>query len=166
MLSANQALLFDWGNTLMRDFPQYQGPMTDWPEVTSLPDALAILELLHSSWIICLATNAADSNEEQIWAALKRTRLDAFIDRVFCFRSLGVKKPEPAYFSSVLARLELSPDAAVMIGDDFENDVNGALHAGLRGIWLNENDSQERHVPGYLTIHELSELPEALTRLK
>ncbi|MEA3221142.1 TIGR01458 family HAD-type hydrolase [Immundisolibacter sp.] len=43
-------------------------------------------------------------------------------------------KPAPALFAAALRPLGCSPDEAVMIGDDVEADVNGALAAGLGGI--------------------------------
>lgn len=43
-------------------------------------------------------------------------------------------KPAPALFAAALRATACSPDAAAMIGDDVEADVNGALAAGLRGI--------------------------------
>lgn len=43
-------------------------------------------------------------------------------------------KPSPRFFHSVLADLGTSPTDTVMIGDDVEADVNGAINCGLRGI--------------------------------
>jgi HAD superfamily hydrolase (TIGR01458 family) len=43
-------------------------------------------------------------------------------------------KPAPAFFHAAVAGLGCSPDAAVMVGDDVEADVNGAIAAGLAGI--------------------------------
>lgn len=43
-------------------------------------------------------------------------------------------KPAPALFEAALRPLHCHPAEAVMIGDDVEADVNGALAAGLRGI--------------------------------
>jgi HAD superfamily hydrolase (TIGR01458 family) len=43
-------------------------------------------------------------------------------------------KPAPAFFDAVLADLGAAPDETVMIGDDVEADVNGALAVGLQAI--------------------------------
>lgn len=43
-------------------------------------------------------------------------------------------KPSAAFFRSAVESLGCTPDRAVMIGDDAENDVAGALAAGLHGI--------------------------------
>ena len=45
-----------------------------------------------------------------------------------------VGKPAPAFFATVLAGLSARPENAVMVGDDVESDVGGALRAGLAGV--------------------------------
>jgi HAD superfamily hydrolase (TIGR01458 family) len=43
-------------------------------------------------------------------------------------------KPNQAFFEQALLSIEASAHEAVMVGDDIENDIAGAQHAGLRGI--------------------------------
>ncbi|MDP5039553.1 MAG: hypothetical protein NWQ26_01620 [Paraglaciecola sp.] len=38
--------LFDWGNTLMVDNPNYSGPMCDWPRLDGLAGAKTYVERL------------------------------------------------------------------------------------------------------------------------
>jgi HAD superfamily hydrolase (TIGR01458 family) len=45
-----------------------------------------------------------------------------------------VGKPAAAFFLEPLAALGMGAEAAVMIGDDIESDIGGALAAGLRAI--------------------------------
>jgi HAD superfamily hydrolase (TIGR01458 family) len=45
-----------------------------------------------------------------------------------------VGKPAPAFFTAALADLNARPETAVMVGDDIEADVGGAIGAGLAGI--------------------------------
>jgi HAD superfamily hydrolase (TIGR01458 family) len=45
-----------------------------------------------------------------------------------------VGKPARAFFAAALADLNASPDVGVMVGDDVEADIGGAICAGLRGI--------------------------------
>ena len=76
-------LLFDWGDTLMRDFNGFNGPMKDWPRLEVLPGAAEILAALHPDWNLALATNAEASDETDIRAALQRVDLDQWIDNVY-----------------------------------------------------------------------------------
>lgn len=43
-------------------------------------------------------------------------------------------KPAPDFFQSAVADLGCAPEQAVMIGDDVESDVGGAMAAGLHGL--------------------------------
>ena len=45
-----------------------------------------------------------------------------------------VGKPAPGFFAAVLGELGTDPRATVMVGDDVESDVGGALRAGLAGV--------------------------------
>jgi len=49
-------------------------------------------------------------------------------------QAVVVGKPAPAFFAAALAELGALPQDAVMIGDDIEADIGGAIGAGLRGI--------------------------------
>lgn len=48
--------------------------------------------------------------------------------------ALALGKPAPAFFHSALASLACESRDAVMIGDDVEADVEGAMAAGLAGV--------------------------------
>jgi putative hydrolase of the HAD superfamily len=155
-------LLFDWGDTLMRSFPEYSGPMANWPRLEALPGAVETLAALHHEWSLALATNAADSDEGQIREALQRVGLGDFIDRIHCFRTTRRMKPAPEFFTHILADLGAAPSQAVMVGDSFEVDVLGANRCVLRAVWLNERSSREETSAMVRTIHTLSSLPQAL----
>jgi putative hydrolase of the HAD superfamily len=133
----NRAILFDWGDTLMKVFPEYSGPMKDWPRVEAVPGAAEMLERLHKDWTLCLATNAADSDEAEIRAALRRVDLERHLDKVYCFKNIGYKKPAREFFEYILRDLGLPPEQVIMVGDDYVADVLGAQQAGLKAVWFN-----------------------------
>lgn len=91
--------LFDWGNTLMADFPEQSGKMCDWPEVRAIEGAQATLAQLATQHAIYIATNAADSAEADIHAAFMRVGLAPFIAGYFCKANLGIGKGSAAFFS-------------------------------------------------------------------
>jgi putative hydrolase of the HAD superfamily len=160
-----RCLLLDWGDTVMRVFPEYEGPMSTWPKVEAVEGIAETLAALRSDWTIALATNAADSEEGEIWSALARAGLDQLIDRIYCFRGVGFRKSEPQYFEKILDDLRIEPNCAVMVGDDFEADVASANRSGIRAIWFDENGADDTAGPMHRTIHGLTELPEALEML-
>lgn len=164
-LRTQRALLFDWGDTLMRVFPLYVGPMAAWPQVAAIPHAQEVLALLQPAYRLCLATNAADSDEAEIRLALSRVGLDQYLDKIYCFRKIGAKKPRPEFFSFILEDLSLPPSQAVMIGDDYDADILGALHAGLSAVWLTTLLPKQPLHPQLKLISNLSFLPQALQEL-
>ena len=74
----------------------------------------------------------------------------------------GLMKPHPSIFTAALQLLGVEAGEAVMVGDSFKHDVQGALKVGMRAILLNRGDAAaptvegDRRVP---VIHSLRELP-------
>jgi putative hydrolase of the HAD superfamily len=157
-------LLLDWGNTLMREFPQYHGPMLTWPHIELLPHVKEVLSQLYPDYLLVIASNAAESDEAAIWGVMERAGLAGFIDRAYCFKNVGYKKPALEFFRFILDDLDMQPGQAVMVGDDFAVDVLGANQAGIRAVWLNERTDELRTGPLYQTIHDFGELPKALKK--
>jgi len=155
-------LLFDWGDTLMRDFKEFSGPMKDWPRLEALPGAAETLAILHPGWILALATNAADSDEKDIRLALRRVDLERWLDKIYCFRKIGHKKPSPAFFQYILDDLKLASRSILMVGDNYEADVLGANACGIKAVWLNQHSHEMRENQLQRTIHALAELPGCL----
>ena len=155
-------MLFDWGDTVMRVFPGAAGPMVGWPRVEAVPGVRRALAALRPHATLGIATNAADSDAAEIRAALRRVRLSSCFERLYCYRSLGVRKPSREYFAAVLADLGLPPERVVMVGDEWEADVEGALAAGMRAVWYDPRSRGECHHPRVRTVHEMRRLPDVL----
>jgi putative hydrolase of the HAD superfamily len=152
-------ILFDWGDTLMRDFKEFSGPMKDWPRVEAVPGTAEVLAALHPGWTLCLATNADVSTEADIRLALRRVGLDQWLDKLYCFKAIGHKKPSPEFFAYILNDLKLTPEQVIMVGDYYEADVLGANRSSLRAVWFNEGSEKNRTRDLVRTIHRLGELP-------
>jgi len=58
-------------------------------------------------------------------------------------QAVVVGKPAPAFFAAALADLDAQPDQAVMVGDDVEADVGGAIAADLQGILVRTGKYRE-----------------------
>jgi len=81
---------------------------------------------------------------------------------ILCSRDLGVRKPDPRIFHHVLQRMDVRPEEAVHVGDSLEADVEGALKAGMKAIWVRGSQPESWSGP---TIKTICELPEMLERL-
>lgn len=129
-------LLFDWGDTLMIDFPDQSGKMCHWDRVAAVEGAAQTLATLCQTYQIYVATGAADSSEADIRQAFQRVDLDRYIQGYFCTANLGVGKDSPEFFPRILTHLDCSAAEVAMIGDHFERDIQPALRLGIRGYWL------------------------------
>jgi HAD superfamily hydrolase (TIGR01458 family) len=78
-----------------------------------------------------------------------------------------VGKPSGSFFELVLADLGVGPDRALMVGDDVESDIGGALAAGLRAVLVRtgkyrEDFVAESGVEATATIDSIAALPALL----
>jgi putative hydrolase of the HAD superfamily len=103
-------------------------------------DAAPALDALRESHAIVLVTNGASCLQREKLAA---SGLAARLDAVVVSGDLGRGKPDPAIFAHALRAVGAEPGDGVMVGDNLEKDVDGALAAGLRAVWLNR-DGKER----------------------
>jgi putative nucleotidyltransferase with HDIG domain len=145
------AMVFDWGDTLMRVFPEYDGAMVDWPQVSAVDGAGKALEQLHGRFRLFVATNAAESSARQVCAALERVELAQYIERVFTMHELNSRKPDPAFFLALSEQIGVLPQDCVMVGDDLQVDIAGAISAGWRAMWLNPGSLP---YPALLPLHD------------
>ena len=150
--------LFDWGDTLMVNFPDQSGKMCDWPIVEPIDGALETLEYLSKHYRVYIATNAADSSEQEIQQAFSRVGLDKFISGYFCKANLGVDKASPEFFPTIISRLNVPASSITMIGDTLEKDITPALKSGINAIWFVPKPEQSTDSVQYESITQLSEL--------
>jgi HAD superfamily hydrolase (TIGR01549 family) len=62
--------------------------------------------------------------------------LEGLLSAAISSAAFGVMKPDPSIFRAALDRLGVQPGRAVMVGDSFTHDIEGALAAGMRGVLL------------------------------
>lgn len=160
-------LVFDWGNTIMKEFSEYDGPMANWPKVAEVDGAVEALEALVGQFNMVIATNASASTAEQVWKALKRVGLGEYFKAVLTWRELGAKKPDPTFFRNIESVVGHPAYEMVMIGDDYATDVLGAKTAGWRAVWYNPAGLT---APGLIPfqdaeIRDLRDLPHAIHHL-
>jgi len=139
MLNTIKAIIYDWGDTVMRDFPEYKGPMANWPKVEIIAGADKALNHLHKNFICCLASNAGDSDVELMGIALSRVNLRQYFDYLFTSRELKVKKPDPMFYREIIRKLMLKPEQCLVMGNDYHKDIVPAKSIGAITIWLTGN---------------------------
>ncbi|UQV20085.1 HAD family hydrolase [Vibrio sp. J383] len=161
LIELTEIVLFDWGNTLMVDFPDAQGKMCDWETVQEVSGARALLAELSINHQVYVATNAGDSSKDDIIRAFERVGLSQYILGYFCKASIGFSKFESGFYPAIISKLGVSPQDITMVGDTLEKDIYPALEAGLQAVWLNTEgvDLKSQH-PRIVQVQSLSELLE------
>lgn len=163
-----KVLLFDWGDTLMRDFPEYKGPMANWPKVETLPGVRDVLTQLSSRYVCCVATNAGSSGAKQVAFALVRGEIAPYIQRIFTPAELKTRKPSLLFYKKIIEQLKVKPRECVMIGNSLVNDVLAARKAGIEAVWYHTKGKKSgfNRKGGYWMIQNMEDLPEAISRIE
>ncbi|OEF25790.1 HAD family hydrolase [Vibrio rumoiensis] len=149
--------LFDWGDTLMTDFPNAEGKMCDWDVVEATDGAKEVLGYLSKKHPIYIATNADDSTEQDIKNAFERVNLAQYISGYFCKENLGISKGSAEFYLKISEQLQCAANDITMVGDTIEKDIFPAMQAGLNVIWFN---------PDGLSLIQLVEPVPQITKLK
>jgi len=142
-------------------------PATAWDGIVySLsdlyPDALTCLETMTARGLVVgLAGNQTAALEA--WA--RSASLP--VDLVSGSASLGVRKPQPAFFEALTRLVGVRASEVAYVGDRVDNDVLPAKAAGLVAIHLRRGPwgLLQPTPPGLPMIESLEELPELLDRL-
>jgi putative hydrolase of the HAD superfamily len=98
------------------------------------PDALACLEAFRASGMpLGLVTNG-DARQQR--DKIERHGLAQFFDAIVIEGEFGAGKPDAVVYRHALSALGVRAEAAWMVGDNLEFDVDGPQRLGLRGVWL------------------------------
>ncbi|MCL6633057.1 MAG: HAD-IA family hydrolase, partial [Alicyclobacillus herbarius] len=71
------------------------------------------------------------------WRKLVICGLDAYFqpETLIISAEIGAAKPHPSVYQAACERLCTQPNKAVMIGDNYRADVDGARRCGLEALW-------------------------------
>jgi putative hydrolase of the HAD superfamily len=102
------------------------------PDRTALfPGALELLGKLKPTHSLHIITNGF---REVQYRKLRSSGLFPFFDKVHISEEVGWKKPEPEIFEHALKEARLPASDCVMVGDNLDTDISGAMNAGIQAI--------------------------------
>lgn len=117
-------------------------------------DVLPVLGELRKTYTLGLASNGNSYPERSGLAG------------IFAFRVLaqecGARKPEAAFYRTVVEQANVQPSAIMHVGDSLTDDVAGAQAAGLRAVWLNREGTAGDAHGAWAQVKSLREIPEVL----
>lgn len=131
-------------------------------------DALdAILQLKSQGYRLGIFSNAGDDKDvqEQVENFGIRHYFDFALTSAACF----YRKPHARAFEIALARWNVPPEEAAMVGDSLQADIFGAKSVGMKTIWIRRRaqfaaDEAQRIQPDF-SADGLNEIFPALKRL-
>jgi FMN phosphatase YigB (HAD superfamily) len=159
-------VIFDWGDTVMRNFMQYKGPMVYWPRVKAVDGARKAVKEISKQFICCLASNAGDSNAELMGLALERVHLKQYFTHLYTEKELGAVKPSLEFYRNILKKTGFQPGECIAVGNDYEKDIVPAGIIGIKTVWLsNAEDTAYGNKPDVI-IYSMHELPPAIGKIQ
>ena len=126
------------------------------------PEALEVVRIIREKYRVYIAST---TDEEPLISDIKRNGL--LVDGYFTSQSLKVYKPQKAFFEQVMARLGLTPEEMIYVGDSLRDDVYGPGQVNIKTVWVNRNDRprvEGDSIPDY-QIQNLSELSLLLDKI-
>ena len=78
---------------------------------------------------------------------LEACGLRDYFDTIILSEDAGANKPSPLYFDHALKVSGASRDATLMIGDNLQSDILGALNAGLDAMLFNRWAIDDKDIP-------------------
>lgn len=106
--------------------------------------------------------------QNPFWLAADGNRLDngAFVAALEygsgkkCLHSFG--KPNELFFKMTLEDTKVTPEEAIMVGDDYISDIVGAQKCGIRGVLLRSGKYDNNHEiterPAYVVLNGIGDL--------
>jgi len=105
-----------------------------WQSGILFADTIALLQQAQQAgYRIAIVTNGAVRTQ---MPKITNTALAHLVDQVLISEAEGVRKPDAEIFRRAAQRLGVAPDECIMIGDNPQADVWGALQVGMQAIWL------------------------------
>jgi HAD superfamily hydrolase (TIGR01549 family) len=101
----------------------------------AVPGALALLQAVRAAGhSVVIVTNNGVAEQR---LKLARCGFEAWIDAMVTSEEAGITKPDPGIFAQALARARATAADAVMLGDAWGADIEGARAAGIGAVWFN-----------------------------
>jgi HAD superfamily hydrolase (TIGR01509 family) len=100
------------------------------------PDAIDLLQFLHSRFILGIIANQSAPISER----LKRYGIDKYLRHVLCSCEIGMDKPDENIFRLAERRIAGACNEFWMIGDRADNDIAPAKKIGWKTIRIMQGD--------------------------
>ena len=123
-------------------------------------DVAPVLETLRKRGFV---VGAISNSHRSLDAFREHFSLSDFITVSVSGAEHGYMKPHKSIFDAALDRAKVRPDEAMMVGDSFKHDIEGALNAGWHAVLLRRSGEVPYALPKTLPV--IQTLPQLLSLL-
>ena len=117
-----------------------------------------LLDYLNTKYKLHIITNGFEEVQN---LKLEKSGIKKYFSEIITSESVGVKKPNPKVFNYALAKTNAMPENSIMVGDNLEADIIGALNCGITSIHFNlHNEKFEQKK--YISVSSLLEIKQYL----
>jgi putative hydrolase of the HAD superfamily len=105
-----------------------------------------------------------------VYSSLRKLDISDFFSVIMISHENGYRKPHQKIFQDTLQRLQVKAKEALYIGDSPQEDIKGALKAGLKTIFISSqfyslSDLQNSKQKPHLTVQSLEEICQTLPKI-
>lgn len=113
------------------------------PEKThTMKYAKEVLDYLLPKYKMHIITNGFNDVQS---TKLEKSGLGRYFDQVITSESCGAKKPSERIFDYTLQKIEASKSECIMIGDNLNTDIQGAINASIDQVYFNPTGKAHQH---------------------
>lgn len=126
-----------------------------------MPHAKEILTYLRPKYKMYILSNGFTELQSR---KMQSAGIAHYFDGMILSEDIGVNKPNPAIFTHALQVAESTAEESLMIGDNYEVDIEGSQRVGIDQVFYNisKKDLNPEHPQPTFTITSLLELKEIL----
>lgn len=125
-------------------------------DVELFDGAIETLEALSGRYALGALTNGN--------ADVGRLEIGRYFDFAYSAAAVGVGKPAPDMFYQALAHAGVAAGEAVHVGDNLQDDIEGARGIGMHTVWVNLHGHElpEHVTPPTRTVPSIAEVPASI----
>jgi 2-haloalkanoic acid dehalogenase type II len=129
------------------------------------PGTVEMLETLAKRYRMGIVTNGSPDLQ---WRKLEITGLARFFPEsaVIISERVGLAKPHPSVYQAACDALEVRPEDALMIGDNYRADVLGAKEFGMDAIWYVPDEGMEAVAGAERALRTPEQVVEQIARME
>ncbi len=120
-----------------------------------IPDTLIVLNSLRSKYKMHIITNGFKEVQRR---KLQKSDLIQYFETVTISEDVGVKKPHKLIFDQALKVANANIENSVMIGDNFNADIIGALGVGMKAIYYDFHKTNHEERENVTIVKNLKEI--------